>query len=175
MLIGSEAEAIRRELEKVLNSQGFVRNERLSDFLRFVIALHLEERDTELKESVIGIEVFGRKPGYNSKDDPIVRTEARRLRARLAEYYEGTGAADPVVIELPKGAYVPFVRIVSPVPEPIAISRSRFVKWRLTAFALAGLVLVLAAVGWTRLASGGRMRYKTSSAAYDLYIRARAF
>src|SRR4051812_46101527 len=101
LVTGSEAEATRRELEKILKSPGFVRNERLSDFLRFLIALHLEERDTELKESVIGIEVFGRKPGYDSKDDPIVRTEARRLRARLAEYYEATGAADPVIIELP--------------------------------------------------------------------------
>jgi tetratricopeptide (TPR) repeat protein len=175
MLSGSEAAATRTELEKVLKSRGFVSNERLSDFLRYLIALHLEERDAELKEAVIGIEVFGRRPGYNSKDDPIVRTEARRLRARLAEYYEGTGAADPVIIELPKGAYVPFVRIVSPVPEPIATSPSRFVNWRLTAFALAGLVIVFAAVGWTRLASRDRMRYKTSIEAYDLYLRARTF
>src|ERR1035441_102432 len=60
-VIGLEAEAARRELESVLKSPGFVRNERLSAFLRFLIARHLEERDTELKESVIGVEVFGRK------------------------------------------------------------------------------------------------------------------
>ena len=174
-VIGSEAEAARRELEEVLKSAGFARNERLSGFLRFLIDRHLEERDTELKESVIGVEVFGRKPGYNPKEDPIVRTEARRLRARLAEYYGGTGAADPVILELPKGGYVPLVRIGSPVLDPIASSGSQLRKWRLTAFALVGLVIVFAAFGWTRLASRGRQRYKTGTEAYALYLRARAF
>jgi len=89
-------------------------------FFQWSFSLSKFRRDIELKESVIGVEVFGRTPGYNSKDDPIVRTEARRLRARLADYYQGTGAADRVILELPKGGYVPVVRIVSPVPEPIA-------------------------------------------------------
>ena len=73
-------------------STGFVRNERLSQFLRFVVEQHLLGHDRgTVKESVIGTEVFGRKPGYNPKRDPIVRTEARRLRERLSEYYEGVG------------------------------------------------------------------------------------
>ena len=75
-----------------------------------MVERHLEGRDTEIKESVIGVEVFGRKPDYNPKLDPIVRTEARRLRVRLTEYYQGVGAGDPVVIELPKGGYVPLLR-----------------------------------------------------------------
>ena len=55
---------------------------------------------------MIAIEVFGRPPDYNPKQDAVVRIEAGRLRARLAEYYQGGGAGDPIVIELPKGGYV---------------------------------------------------------------------
>ena len=80
--VDSEAQAAQRQLDKVLASPGFARNERMSRFLRFVVERHLEGRDQELKESLIAIEVFGRQPGYDSKQDPIVRTEASRLRAR---------------------------------------------------------------------------------------------
>src|SRR5437762_3978892 len=90
----AEGQAARRELERILASPVFVRNERLSRFLRFVVERHLEGRDVELKESLIAIEVFGRVPGYNPKQDPIVRTEATRLRARLSEYYLGHGKDD---------------------------------------------------------------------------------
>src|SRR5579863_10781872 len=96
-------EAVQKQLDEVLRSPGFARNERLSGFLRFIVERHLEGRDRELKESVIGIEVFGRKPDYNPKRDPIVRTEARRLRERLRTYYEDAGAKDAIKIELPKG------------------------------------------------------------------------
>ena len=80
-----QADAVRSELELILKSRGFARNERMSGFLRFLVQRHLEGRDSELKESVIAVEVFGRKPDYNPKDDPVVRTEARRHRARLDE------------------------------------------------------------------------------------------
>src|SRR5260370_36531128 len=108
--VESEGVDARRQLARVLESPGFARNERLSRFLRFVVERHLEGRDHELKESVIAVEVFGRKPDYNPKRDPVVRTEAGRLRARLSEYYIGAGKGDEVVIELPKGGYIPVVR-----------------------------------------------------------------
>ena len=100
---------VRRQLERVLESELFTRADQLSRFLRFIVERYLEGRNDELKESVIGVEVFGRKPDYNPKYDPIVRTEARRLRARLGEYYTNGGKSDSLVIELPKGGYVPTV------------------------------------------------------------------
>src|SRR2546430_12465285 len=108
--VESESQAARRQLERVLASPGFARNERMSRFLRFVVERHLEGRDQELKESLIAIEVFGRLPGYDSKQDPIVRTEASRLRARLSEYYLADGKGDSIIIDLPKGGYVPVLR-----------------------------------------------------------------
>ena len=99
--------AVLLELERVLASAGFARNERISGFLRFVVERHLAGRDQELKESVLGTEVFGRSPNYDPKRDPIVRTEAGRLRSRLIEYYAREGRDSALVIDLPKGGYVP--------------------------------------------------------------------
>jgi TolB-like protein len=109
-LVEFESEAARRELERVLESAGFKGNERMSRFLRFLVERHLEGKEDELKESVIGIEVFGRRPDYNPKQDSIVRTEAIRLRARLSEYYLTEGRDNSLVIDLPKGGYVPVLR-----------------------------------------------------------------
>src|SRR5579864_2702690 len=106
----SEAQAVRGQLDRILESPGFAHNERLSRFLRFAVERHLEGQDNDLKESVIAVEIFGRSPDYDPKRDPIVRTEAARLRSRLGEYYLGEGHGDALVIELPKGGYTPTFR-----------------------------------------------------------------
>ena len=116
----SDANAARRQLERVLASPGFSRNERLARFLRFVVEQHLEGRDGEIKESVIAVEVFGRRADHDPKQDSIVRTEAARLRARLSEYYVGEGKNDALVIELPKGGYAPV--FLQPAVEPAMTS-----------------------------------------------------
>ena len=92
-------------LELILASEAFARVERPSRFLRHLVETTLRGEQTLLKETLLGIEVFGRKPSWNTRLDPIVRQEAARLRKRLARYYE---TASPAVrIELPVGAYVP--------------------------------------------------------------------
>src|SRR4051812_47161061 len=103
-------QAGRQELERVLSSACFARSERVSKLLRFLVEKQLEGREDELKESVIGVEVFGRRPDYNLKLDSTVRTEAVRLRERLCKYYSTEGSHDPLVIALPKGGYVPSFR-----------------------------------------------------------------
>jgi serine/threonine-protein kinase len=150
--LSSDAQAVRRQLDRVLASSGFSRNERLSRFLRFVVEGHLDGKDHELKESVIGIEVFGRRPDFDSRVDPVVRTEAARLRARLNEYYIEEGNADALVIELPKGGYVPSVRevgmerqVTAPIPEKTS-SRLGARIWIVPGTAC--LAILLAAGGW---------------------------
>jgi Tol biopolymer transport system component len=114
----TDTEAARRQLERILASPGFLRNERMSRFLRFLAERHLEGHGNQLKESVIAVEVFGRKPDHDPSQDSIVRTEAGRLRGRLAEYYVGEGKDDSIVIELPKGGYTPAFRVQSPASQP---------------------------------------------------------
>jgi adenylate cyclase len=119
MLAPPYCDAVSRELERVLASSLFGRSEQLSRLLRFIVERSLHGREGELKESVIAVEVFGRSPDYDPRRDPIVRTEARRLRTRLAEYYRDEGRTDPWVILLPKGGYVPVFRNAETEPQPL--------------------------------------------------------
>ena len=90
-------------------------------FLRFAVDRELAGRGRELKEYTLGIEVFDRDPAYDPRIDPIVRVEARRLRSKLREYYSGPGARDGIIIELPKGSYVPHFReAVNTAPAAVA-------------------------------------------------------
>src|SRR5271165_5245885 len=110
---GSEipVEQIRAALDKILASPGFSSADRISRFLRYVVDETLEGQTDRLKETLLGIEVFGRKPSYDPRVDAVVRTEAVKLRARLREYYETEGATDPLIIDLPKGGYIPKFRL----------------------------------------------------------------
>jgi len=115
-----EGQLLKEELERVLASASFARSDRLSKLLRFLVERHVEGRDDELKESLIAVEVFGRRPGYDPKLDSTVRTEAVRLRARLNKYYSTEGTHNPLVLELPKGGYVPRCR-----PRPVTSREAR--------------------------------------------------
>src|SRR5712691_3619052 len=104
-------ESIRAALEKILASPGFANADRLSRFIRYVVEETLNGQTDKLKESLLGIDVFGRKPSYDPRMDAVVRTEAVKLRARLKEYYESEGREDALIIDLPKGGYVPAFRL----------------------------------------------------------------
>jgi len=176
-VLEAEAGAIRRQLEEVLKSKGFARNDRLSGFLRFVVEQHLEGRSQELNESVIGIEVFGREPTYDTRADPVVRTEARRLRARLGDYYGGAGAGDTLVIDLPKGGYVPVIRVAAHVLQAAASrleSTPRPVRrWPWIRLVSAAAVLLMAAVGFMRFVPDRHPFRARVSPADEVFRRAR--
>jgi Tol biopolymer transport system component len=144
----ADTEAARRQLERVLSSPGFLRNERMSRFLRFLAERHLEGQGNQLKESVIAVEVFGRKPDHDPSQDSIVRTEAGRLRGRLAEYYVGEGKDDAIVIELPKGGYTPAFRSQSPASGLALPQKKRRSVW-LAASAVA-VVMAIALIRWVQ-------------------------
>src|SRR5215471_8268580 len=98
-----EQEAIRSHLQRVVASPVFAGSDRLVRFLEFVVGESLAGRAEGLKEIRIGAEVFGRRSDYDPKIDPIVRVQARRLRAKLEQYYAGPGSGEDMRIELPKG------------------------------------------------------------------------
>ena len=136
---------LRDEVERVLSSACFARSERISKLLRFLVERQLDGRENELKESVIGVEVFGRRPDYDPKVDSTVRTEAVRLRARLSKYYSTEGSQDSIVIDLPKGGYVPSFRESEPVPNVQRAGPSQ--RW--FAAGLAGFAVIAAVIaGW---------------------------
>jgi Tol biopolymer transport system component len=113
----SEQEIL-EELDRLLASREFSQGERMSRFLRFVVLRTLAGDRDSLKESVIGNEVFDRGAGYDPKSEPIVRTEARRLRGKLDHYYQESGRESRILISVPTGGYV--AAFLPGKPEPSA-------------------------------------------------------
>src|SRR5262249_3504503 len=105
--IADGGEVLRAALARALESAEFHQSPRMSQLLRYLVETTLADRAGELKETVIGVEVFGRPVDYDPKVDPVVRKEVRRLRLKLQEYYQGSGSGDSTRIEIAKGAYVP--------------------------------------------------------------------
>ena len=99
--------AIREELERLVNSRTFHSAEAQKRFLRFVVEHTILGRTQEIKEYTLGVEVFKRGKSFDPRLDPIVRVEARKLRSRLAKYYEGEGLQNSLRIELHSRGYVP--------------------------------------------------------------------
>ncbi len=92
---------------RILASSYFRNSPRLCELLKFLIQETAEGRGDQLHEQVIGCNVFGRQPGYSSNDDNIVRVQMRQLRLKLQAYFSERGAAEPVLLTIPKGSYVP--------------------------------------------------------------------
>jgi TolB-like protein/lipoprotein NlpI len=111
---GVSSEAIRAQLQRILASDLFLNAQRPSQFLRFIVETALAGHDRQIKEYVLGVDVFGRPADYDPKDDPVVRIEAGRLRKKLSEYYSGLGVKDPIIIEVPRGGYIPVFRPQAP-------------------------------------------------------------
>lgn len=147
-----ESEA-RRALERLEASREFAASVRTVEVLRYLLERTLAGDAESLKETVLGVEVFHKAPGYNPKEDPTVRVEVRRLRLKLQEYYLGSGAAEPLRFDIPKGAYrlsfteaaVPAAaNVVSPHPAP-AFRRKAWL-WALAALGV--LLIPVAASLW---------------------------
>jgi Tol biopolymer transport system component len=136
---------IRAQVERILAYAGFTAANRLSSFLRFVVEEELAGRGADIKEYVIGVQVYRKSEMYDPRTDPTVRVDAGKLRTRLTEYYETPGRNDPIVISIPKGTYVPCfeprvsehsAKLVASVPPP---RRSP------TTLVLGGVLVLLAA------------------------------
>ena len=111
------ATAVRDQLERVVNSPGFVSSARLCRFLTHIVNRTIDGDIDSLKEFSVAMEVFDRTAEYDPNIDAIVRVEARRLRAKLKAYYEeGLGKVDPVLIGLRPGSYVPVFRWIDAQP-----------------------------------------------------------
>lgn len=95
------------QLERILASPGFASADRASRFLRYVVERTIAGEGDQLKEYVIGRDVFDRGDDYDPRVDSIVRVEAGRLRSRIDEYYSGPGQRDMVMIQLRRGSYAP--------------------------------------------------------------------
>jgi TolB-like protein/Tfp pilus assembly protein PilF len=110
----SDQKAVREELDRILHSGPFQQSRRRQRFLEYIVSETLAGRGDRLKGYNVAVEVFDRPETFDPVTDPLVRIEAARLREKLREYYDTAGQADPVRIDLPKGAYTPHIEFRPP-------------------------------------------------------------
>src|SRR5439155_14969555 len=141
------AQDVATQLEKILSSQTFGNGTQASRLLRFIVERTLEHREKEIKESVLGVEVFGRQ-SFDPRTDPIVRVEASRLRQKLTSYYQSDGKEDGLRIVLPKRGYVPvFEHVDAPTLAPAAPASSGSRREKMAWGVSAVFVLMTVALG----------------------------
>lgn len=104
---GLPVAAIVEQLDRILSSSEFHATDKVRDFLRFIVREKLAGRANRLKGYSIALQVFGRGEDFDAANDPIVRIQAGRLRRALERYYLTAGARDPILIDVPKGRYIP--------------------------------------------------------------------
>ena len=77
---------IQQQLELILHSKDFMASQRLKDFLAFIVQATLDGKGEELKAYKIAIDVFGLEEDFDPNTNPMIRTEAGRLRSKLDHY-----------------------------------------------------------------------------------------
>jgi TolB-like protein len=140
-------------LAKISATEEFQRSKRSLRFLNYIVEETLAGRASRIKAYSVAISVLDRDDTFDPQTDPMVRIEASQLRRRLERYYLTQGADDPVVIDLPKGGYVPVFRLaeVAVPPEVDSKHHSRRFSGRVMSAALAATlmtacIVVIAAV-----------------------------
>jgi TolB-like protein len=122
-----DVHSVLAHLQSILDSPEFAHSARMRRFLSFVVEETLAGRADSLKEYTIATHVFDRPASFNPTIDPVVRVEARRLRAKLADYYGRCRSQCGVMITLPKGHYIPqFVPPSKPAAPPAAVTVAAF-------------------------------------------------
>lgn len=112
------------ELGAILASYHFRGSKRYPALLKFIVEASLDNRSSDLKERTLGVEVFGRDPGYDTSADPVVRVSAAEVRKRIAQYYHENGHHSRIQIELPLGSYAPEFRLREPEPVKVQLPQA---------------------------------------------------
>jgi len=111
-----------QQIDNIIKSHSLRGSESLCKLLQYLAKQSLEHPNEPVKEYKIATEVYGRPAGFDPQSDSTIRVQAGRLRLKLAEYYAGEGARDPILVKIPKGSYhlVFEARPVTPSPQPQA-------------------------------------------------------
>src|ERR1022692_3828007 len=156
-----------QQIDQIIKSHSLRGSESLCKLLQYLAKQSLYHPDAPLKEYQIATEVYGRPADFDPQSDSTIRVQAGRLRLKLAEYYAGEGAADPILVKIPKGSYhLTFeARLAESLAQPVAVPaheslpRSVVVetvpaRWRvaviLLLLGLAASLIVLGSLLWNR-------------------------
>src|SRR5271167_4068343 len=104
-MIAARPEQFFQEVDHIIKSHSLRGSESLCKLLQYLAKQSLDHPDAPLKEYQIATEVYGRHADFDPQSDSTIRVQAGRLRLKLAEYYATEGAADPIIVKIPKGNY----------------------------------------------------------------------
>jgi hypothetical protein len=102
-----EKAAVQQQLEKLLATSLFNSSKRYPSFLKYVVTHSLAGQTDQLKERILGVEIFGRPADYDTNTDPIVRVTAAEIRKRIEQYYQDPKHSQEIRLYLPAGSYAP--------------------------------------------------------------------
>src|ERR1039457_435826 len=115
---GRKQEAL-AELARILKNDFFRGSRNCCRFLEYSVLHTLQgNAHSDLRERIMGVEVFDRRTTYNASEDPIVRVTANDVRKRLAQFYTGANVENNPVINLPPGSYAATFTWKPAIPEP---------------------------------------------------------
>jgi hypothetical protein len=116
----THADSFKEHLRQIAGSAAFKGSDRSREFLIVIVEKALAGQFDDLKERVLGVELFGRDASYDTGEDAIVRVTASDVRRRLARYYTEFGSKSGLRLELPVGSYIPeFIRVEEPEVVPV--------------------------------------------------------
>jgi len=99
-------QAVRAELNRLLESSAFRTSKRSREFLEYVVEHTMSGPAGALKERSIGVELFQLPQDFDTGQRTIVRVTANEVRKKLAQHYQAeNGAYHAVKIDLPPGSY----------------------------------------------------------------------
>jgi hypothetical protein len=110
----ADRDMVADELDAILASHHFRNSKRYPALLKYVVNKTLDGQASQLKERMLGIEVFDRAADYDTSTDPVVRFSASEVRKRIAQFYRERGRDSLLEIDLPVGSYVPEFRLHPP-------------------------------------------------------------
>jgi hypothetical protein len=113
---------LQEALDEIFHSSPFRASKQSQQLLRYIVDETLAGRSELLKERLIGVNVFGRRPDYDTNEDPIVRARAAEVRKRLAQFYVGEGSRSAVRIEISPGSYLASFSEYATRPASVSVS-----------------------------------------------------
>jgi hypothetical protein len=147
-------------VQRIVSSPPFQKGTRLRDLLQYVTEQTIRGHAHELTEQHIGNALFHKPSDYSPLEDSSVRVHARQLRLKLHEYFNEDGRNEPLILEIPKGAYAPAFRAVSKPIAPAVTAVTAVVPdvswpWRaMVPWVICGVLAVLCAVLFYRTMPG---------------------
>jgi hypothetical protein len=103
MVVGLAAN--QTQVQRIIQSKAFRTSELHRNLLQYLAEKSLSGTADGLKEYTVGLEVFAKPASYDPRQESVVRMHVARLRQKLAEYYRTEGVDDPVIVDIPKGAF----------------------------------------------------------------------